>query len=89
MKRERKEGRKTTGESKFSRETCLTSNSISRTLDSSSMATLSGVESNYSRSSKELTSGQLLSQQEVVEEVGEPRHFGVIELIRVRGWWPA
>lgn len=36
-----------------------------------------------------VTSGQLLSQQEVVEEVGEPRHFEVIELIRVRGWWPA
>lgn len=32
---------------------CLTSNSISRTLDSSSMACKSGVESNYSRSSKE------------------------------------
>lgn len=36
-----------------------------------------------------VTSGQLLSQQEVVQEVGEPRHFGVIEPIRVRGWWPA
>lgn len=79
-----------TGESKFSRETCSTCQIQSRARSTPLQWP------HFVRCAIELftvkqrvTSGQLLSQQEVVQEVGEPRHFGVIEPIRVRGWWPA